>query len=111
MMSALGQKRKFALQKVMSALPPKADMCGATRNVRFGPKADIARRSKRHLFDHRIGNGEDARWNCQAERLGRLEIDDKLKFGRLKHRKIGRFLAFEDTAGIESERVIGLIRI
>jgi hypothetical protein len=25
----------------MSALPPKADMCGATRDVRFGPKADI----------------------------------------------------------------------
>jgi hypothetical protein len=25
----------------MSALPPKADMCGATTDVRFGPKADI----------------------------------------------------------------------
>ena len=25
----------------MSALPPKADMCGATSDVRFGPKADI----------------------------------------------------------------------
>jgi len=25
---------------VMSALPPKADMCGATRDVCFGPKAD-----------------------------------------------------------------------
>ena len=25
----------------MSALPPKADMCGATRYVRFVPKADI----------------------------------------------------------------------
>src|SRR5262245_29444917 len=25
----------------MSALPPKADMCGATRDVRFGPKADM----------------------------------------------------------------------
>jgi len=25
----------------MSALPPKADMCDATRYVRFGPKADI----------------------------------------------------------------------
>src|SRR5262249_8096224 len=25
----------------MSALPPKADMCGATRDVRFGPEADI----------------------------------------------------------------------
>ena len=28
-MSALGQKQTFAVQKVMSALPPKADMCGA----------------------------------------------------------------------------------
>ena len=27
--------------KAMSALPPKADMYGATRDVRFGPKADI----------------------------------------------------------------------
>jgi hypothetical protein len=27
----------------MSALTPKADMCGATRNVRFGPQADIPR--------------------------------------------------------------------
>jgi hypothetical protein len=26
---------------VMSALPPKADMCGAPSNVRFGPEADI----------------------------------------------------------------------
>jgi hypothetical protein len=25
----------------MSALPPKADMCSAVPNVRFGPKADI----------------------------------------------------------------------
>ena len=25
----------------MSALPPKADMCSAARDVRFGPKADI----------------------------------------------------------------------
>ena len=40
-MSALGQKRTFAVQKGMSALPPKADMCGATRDVRFGPIADI----------------------------------------------------------------------
>jgi hypothetical protein len=31
------QKQTFAPQKVMSALPPKADMCGATRHVRYGP--------------------------------------------------------------------------
>jgi hypothetical protein len=58
-MSALGQKQTFVPQKAMSALPPivtakadfpqtvmsalpsKADMRGATTDVRFGPKADI----------------------------------------------------------------------
>jgi hypothetical protein len=40
-MSALGQKQTFAVQNVMSALNPKADMCGAKRHVRFVPKADI----------------------------------------------------------------------
>ena len=33
-MSALGQKQTFAVQNGMSALHPKADMCGATRHVR-----------------------------------------------------------------------------
>jgi hypothetical protein len=36
--SALG-----ALQNGVSALPPKADMCGAIRDVCFGPRADMLR--------------------------------------------------------------------
>ena len=40
-MSALGHKRTFAVQNGMSALPPKADMCNAKRNVRFVPIADV----------------------------------------------------------------------
>ena len=40
-MSALGQKRTCAAQNVMSALPPKADMCSALVHVRFVPIADI----------------------------------------------------------------------
>ena len=40
-MSALGQKQTFPVQKVMSALPPKADMCGALAHVRYVPIADI----------------------------------------------------------------------
>jgi hypothetical protein len=58
-MSALGHKRTYAVhkamsalppiatakadfrKKAMSALPPKADMCGAARDVCYGPKADI----------------------------------------------------------------------
>ena len=50
-MSALGQKQTFAVQKSMSALPPKADMCGALVHVRFVPIADIA-----VLFDHLVRN-------------------------------------------------------
>jgi hypothetical protein len=45
-MSALGQKRTFAPHKVMSALPPKADMCSAQAHVCFGPIADIASEMK-----------------------------------------------------------------
>ena len=37
---AAGEKWEGGL---MSALPPKADMCGATRHVRLVPKADIPR--------------------------------------------------------------------
>jgi len=33
--------REYFYPLLMSALPPKADMCGATRDVCFGPKADI----------------------------------------------------------------------
>ena len=40
-MSALGQKRTFAVQNGMSALTPKADMCGALGDVRFVPEADM----------------------------------------------------------------------
>jgi hypothetical protein len=42
----------------MSALPPKADMCGATKDVRFGPIADIP-----HSFDYFIGGYQQAGWH------------------------------------------------
>ena len=40
-MSALGQKQTYAVQKTMSALPPKADMCSYGWNVRFVLIADM----------------------------------------------------------------------
>jgi hypothetical protein len=46
-MSALGQKRTFAVQNGMSASPPKADMCSAQAHVRFVPKADIGGTQKK----------------------------------------------------------------
>jgi hypothetical protein len=43
----------------MSALPPKADMCGATRDVRFGPIADIAPSIRSlHRRANRLGSFE-----------------------------------------------------
>jgi len=40
-MSAKGHKQIYAPQKAMSALPPKADVCGALACVCYGPIADI----------------------------------------------------------------------
>jgi Bacterial extracellular solute-binding protein len=41
LMSALGQQRTFRDVRVVSALPPKADIHCGNRNVCFGPEADI----------------------------------------------------------------------
>ena len=41
-MSALGQKRTLGKVRLMSVLPPKADIGTHPRNVRFVPKADTA---------------------------------------------------------------------
>ena len=50
-MSALGQKRTCAVHHLMSALPPKADMCGATRDVRFVPIADMGACPRSQIFE------------------------------------------------------------
>jgi hypothetical protein len=41
-MSALGHKQTFTHVRLMSALPPKADIGTQSRDVRFVPKADIS---------------------------------------------------------------------
>jgi len=74
--SALGQKRTFAPQKVMSALTPKVR--SATAHVCYGPKATFC-----FSLDNHISPLEEGLRNCQTKRPGRLEIDDKFKFGRL----------------------------
>ena len=68
----------------MSALPPKADMCGALAHVCFGPIADI------RLFDHLVGAGEYGRRHCEAECLRHFQVDHKPEFDRGLHRQITR---------------------
>ena len=69
-MSALGQNQTYAVHQAMSALPLKADMCGATGDVRFGPKADML-----GLFDQLIGTDEQRQWQLNPNCLGGLRID------------------------------------
>src|SRR5262249_22370992 len=96
-MSALGQKRTYAVQKSMSALPPKADMCVATRDVRFGPIADMST-----LFDHLVSTGEHGRWECETHFLGGLQINHQLILGRRLHGHLGWLLALENAINIVS---------
>ena len=61
-MSALGQKQTSERVRVMSALPPKADIGTQPRNVRFVPKADnspiytIASSARQEVFCNRTAN-------------------------------------------------------
>ena len=46
-----------------------------------------------NLFDHLVGAADQRQRNGEAERLGSLQVDDKLDFGGLLDRQIGRLLA------------------
>jgi len=59
--------------------------------VPFGSKADIGGATKNRLLNHLIGSSEQRLSDCQAKRLGGLEIDEHLEFGGLLNRNITRF--------------------
>src|SRR5262249_33850735 len=61
------------------------------------------------LLDHLVGASEQHRGHVETERLGRLQIDHQLLFGRLLHRKVCRLLTLEDAIDV-SGRLPKLIR-
>jgi hypothetical protein len=64
----------------------------ATKTVRGSETSRCAnrvltRRSKKaRLFDHLVGHREHRWWNFEAERIGRLQINNELELGRLLDR-------------------------
>jgi hypothetical protein len=69
----LSPRSKFAVQNGMSALPPKADMCSAKRDVRFVPLADIRQKK------------EAARGQAASKRTSRLGTEGDLSGKSLRH--------------------------
>jgi hypothetical protein len=59
----------------------------------------VSNRSKRSLFDHLVGAGEQHRRNGEAERFGGLQIWVRLIPSRLLDRDIARISTFNDLGG------------
>ena len=51
-----------------------------------------------------VGTAAQCRRHVEAERLGGLEIDHCLEFGRRLHRQVGRLLAYEDAINVAASR-------
>jgi hypothetical protein len=59
------------------------------------------------LFNHLAGTGEQRGGYFKAERLGCLEIDHQLEFGRLLDRQIGGLGALEDFSRVMADQAKG----
>jgi hypothetical protein len=60
------------------------------------------------LFDHLVGAQEEISTDRQSERSRCFEIDDKLEFGGLLNRQVGRLRAFQnlvDVSGGAQEQI------
>src|SRR5262249_61783621 len=66
--------------------------------------AAAIRLSQQHScsFDHLVGEREQPVGNLEAECLGNLEVDHKLKLGRLYDRQVSGLLALKNSRGIDA---------
>ena len=94
-MSALGQKRTYAPQKAMSALPPESDIQRVTIGCPLRAKS-----GHETLFDHLAGAREQRWGHAKAKSLGGPKVDCQLKLGRRLNRHISRLLTFQDSVDV-----------
>src|SRR6516165_3141487 len=77
---ALGQKRTSERFQSMSALPPKADIGSACRDVRFVPKTDSCTAAILLLFDLPVGAAKQRKRYCRAECLSGFQMERWKRF-------------------------------
>ena len=76
---------------------------------RLVPIADLSRCSNvLRLLDHLVGDGEHPGREGETEHLRSLEIDHKLKLGRLHYRQVSGFGAPKDFSGVYAHLAIRL---
>ena len=64
----------------------------------------MSNRSKRNaLLDHLVGEQLQRVGHFEAKRLGGLQVDDELDFGRLQDRHVGGLRAFEDLTDVDAD--------
>ena len=69
--------------------------------LHHAPRPTTPRSSPRAcLLDHLIRLEEERRGDREAERLGRLEVDDQLERSRPLHGQVGRLRTFQDLIHI-----------
>src|SRR5215831_16757939 len=110
-MSALDQKRTCAVQKRMSALPPKRHQ---TRQLEcpLWDNSGLMQCSKLgSLLDHLVSKAEQFGWHFNAERLGGFGIDGHVKCCRLHNRQVRGLLTFQNASRIDCGLAIRLRQI
>src|SRR5262249_58344658 len=62
-------------------------------------------------LDHLVGEREQLVGILQSECFGSLEVDHKLKLGRLYDRQVGRLLALENAAGVDARLTKNVVNV